>query len=420
MKKIFVILVAVALMLSLIPATAALASGDNGYCDSAVNDPPITVGADWSATTDVPPAFFWGSGTPAPSDSDPFTFSCTDGVRVDVTDDFDKGDQFRVYDWGSPIGDTSFVAAVEATEVGPEAAFNDPTYSSGSFYLVPGDHSIEIEAITNPWGGGRGYIRVMPVDGPLVVEKHLNDWLQGGDGDNIIEVGEKWHFALEIEVFNVSDSTIENIVVKDHFGADLELGYVDQTQGTFTSTTNRGKSAQPRITWDLGDLESGGHAAMAINVSPDTNPGGNQEFTSPCEHFLNSGATAKGIVEGQKKDHKTSASSDPVAVYVFYDLEGEWEGTIEQTLPSPDGPYELYMEIETQDGEPQSDTCTIEGEGTVESLGFDFEGIYVCDGVVEIEVDGSTLTGTVSEDGQTISGTWAEDGYSGTFSLTRV
>ena len=161
MKKLLISSLGVVVLLASF-AVPVMAAGDNGQFDSDVNDPAIAIDAGWSATTSVPPAFFWAAGTPqVPSYSDTFTFTNTGQVRVDVTDDFMKGDQFRVYDNGAVIGDTSSVAVVAGAEVGPEAAFNDATYSSGSFNLGAGSHSIEIEAITDPWSGGRGYIRVV-------------------------------------------------------------------------------------------------------------------------------------------------------------------------------------------------------------------------------------------------------------------
>ena len=158
--------------MGVIPVAAWPASngaGEPGF--SLMSVTPIVVGDDWYATPNVPPAFFWGAGEPVFSGSGPFQFECEYPVVVDVTDDFQKGDQFRIYDNGSPIGETSAVP-VDNTglQVGPEAAFADPTYSSGSFWLPAGAHSISIEVINNPYDGGRGYIRVMHVLSPPKVE----------------------------------------------------------------------------------------------------------------------------------------------------------------------------------------------------------------------------------------------------------
>lgn len=83
---------------------------------------------------------------------------------MDITDDFDKGDQFNIYDNGVLIGTTPAVPVVGGSEVGPAAAFIDPTYSHGSFNLGAGSHSITIEATGASYSGGRGYIRVMNVE----------------------------------------------------------------------------------------------------------------------------------------------------------------------------------------------------------------------------------------------------------------
>ena len=128
-------------------------------------DPPIVVDAGWSATDAVPPAFSWMGGTGS-SSSSVFTFTSGGPTILRITDDFCKGDQFRIFDFETPVGDTSPVEATtcsgpgEVSGVGPDTAFADPTYSHGSFPLGPGDHSITIQAIVSPFGGGRGYIRV--------------------------------------------------------------------------------------------------------------------------------------------------------------------------------------------------------------------------------------------------------------------
>lgn len=160
--------------MGVIPVAASPASNGAGepvFGIMFMSGTPIGVGDDWYSTWDVPPAFFWGAGEPVFSDSGPFEFECEHAVVVDVTDDFQKGDQFRIYDNGSPIGETSAVPVDPAgVQIGPEAAFADPSYSSGSFWLPAGAHSISIEVINNPYDGGRGYIRVMPVLSPPEVE----------------------------------------------------------------------------------------------------------------------------------------------------------------------------------------------------------------------------------------------------------
>ena len=128
-------------------------------------DPPIVVDAGWSATDAIPPAFFWTGGNGVFSSSG-FTFTSVGPTILRITDDFCKGDQFRIFDLETLVGDTSAVEATtcsgpgEVSGVGPDTAFADPTYSHGSFPLGPGNHSITIQAIVSPFGGGKGYIRV--------------------------------------------------------------------------------------------------------------------------------------------------------------------------------------------------------------------------------------------------------------------
>ncbi len=67
-------------------------NGQVGDADDISAAVAITVGADWSATPAVPPAFYWNDTLPALSYSGPFTFTSPGTVRVDVTDDFVTGD----------------------------------------------------------------------------------------------------------------------------------------------------------------------------------------------------------------------------------------------------------------------------------------------------------------------------------------
>jgi hypothetical protein len=250
-------------------------------------------------------------------------------------------------------------------------------------------------------------------DGPLTVVKEVIDTVEYGDGDDIIEVNEPWWFMVQITVTNNGTSTVSNIVVKDKFGADLEVFSLFSPTGTWSCSNHGGKADQPRITWNLGDLAASATTYMNVWAYTDTDPGGNQRYTSPCEHELNSGATAKGTYEG----HKTSASSDPITVDVYYDLEGVWEGTITQTSPTVEEPEDLWIWISGQDLDDGH--CDLVGAAVIDFWVYDLDGEYECDGDVEIELNGIDLVGTVSPDGQTISGTWSDGVNSGTFSVTR-
>jgi hypothetical protein len=118
---------------------------------------PIDVDAGWYATEDVPPSFHWDETGYVDG---PFTFTSTTAVTVKVTDDFLTGDQFRIFDNSILIGETPIVTKDSGGEIGPDAAFDDPLYSSGSFLLESGAHSISILPIGDSYTSGRGYIRV--------------------------------------------------------------------------------------------------------------------------------------------------------------------------------------------------------------------------------------------------------------------
>jgi hypothetical protein len=112
---------------------------------------PFPVDADWHA-------FAWDED----AEAGPFEFTTEFPVLIRVTDVECRGDRFAVYDFGRLIGKTSRVPVDE--ECGgplvrlPQKAFQDPTYSHGSFTLPAGEHSITIRVIVNPFGGGVGYM----------------------------------------------------------------------------------------------------------------------------------------------------------------------------------------------------------------------------------------------------------------------
>jgi hypothetical protein len=161
----------------------------------------------------------------------------------------------------------------------------------------------------------------------LCVENEL-DLAVGPAGTALDTEGLPMHtdiqFKLIITVTNYADEPITGIVVKDHFGADLEIdGIVSYSQGqTPAITTSRAKkSPQQRIEWIAGDLAAGASAILIVKVSTDINPGnsstknpkpGKQEYTSPGRHILNSGASATGML-GQMK---VSDTSDSITVNV--------------------------------------------------------------------------------------------------------
>jgi hypothetical protein len=148
-------------LLLLLPGWTSAAAAPNATvaasASTAFADPPIAV----NASTWTP--FNWESD--GRNIEGPFTFSSSRPVLVKLTDAACRGDQFELFDFGVSIGTTPAVPVDQVGEcdpfiTDPDIAFQDPSYSHGSFALGPGSHSITIVAITNPFGAGTGFIRV--------------------------------------------------------------------------------------------------------------------------------------------------------------------------------------------------------------------------------------------------------------------
>jgi len=100
----------------------------------------------------------------------PFTFNASTPGSLDVTDAFRAGDRFEVYDHDQLIGMTTPpTGTVDDHTTDVDQAFGSPLWSSGSFPLGSGAHSITIRNLRIPEGypAGAGYLR----------------WLAGGHVD---------------------------------------------------------------------------------------------------------------------------------------------------------------------------------------------------------------------------------------------
>lgn len=84
------------------------------------------------------------------------------GVTLKVTDAFSRGDVFKIFDFDTFVGSTSLIEVDNtlAQTNNPEIAFADSTYSSGTFELSPGQHSIKIIPSVSPFEIGAAYFRV--------------------------------------------------------------------------------------------------------------------------------------------------------------------------------------------------------------------------------------------------------------------
>ena len=153
-------LVVVLLSLSA-PGTAAAADSrlsDRNGAGPSVADTQLTFG-EWTI-------FSFGSAGGGFQGS--FVFSSPHPMLLRVTDGLCRGDRLRVYDRGKAILLTSKVAIDPSCDDiplvrRPGAAWRDQSYSKGRFLLQPGWHRIQIQAEASPFGGGGGWLKVVPM-----------------------------------------------------------------------------------------------------------------------------------------------------------------------------------------------------------------------------------------------------------------
>lgn len=91
-----------------------------------------------------------------------WTFTTSAPVFVTITDAFFSGNSFELFDSGTLIGSTPFVDLGYACGDDPAICALDPNFSHAVFSLGAGDHSLSIDALDSPFGGGAAYFRVDP------------------------------------------------------------------------------------------------------------------------------------------------------------------------------------------------------------------------------------------------------------------
>lgn len=125
-----------------------------------------TVGVDAvDGTFTVPSSGGNSQEAPAP----PWTFSSPVATSLRVVDAFMYGDAFNIYDFGSLIGQTSLVNIGGGTGISdPELTWLDPLFSSGTFLLAAGDHSLTIQPY-QIYSSGAAYFRVDAVPEPATL-----------------------------------------------------------------------------------------------------------------------------------------------------------------------------------------------------------------------------------------------------------
>ena len=103
------------------------------------------------------------------------TFTSTVPVTVTITDAFFSGNSFELFDGSTLIGSTPSVdigyssCGSDADGSDPAACSMDPNFSSGVFSLGAGDHSLTIDALDSPFGGGAAYFSVDSAAAPSPV-----------------------------------------------------------------------------------------------------------------------------------------------------------------------------------------------------------------------------------------------------------
>jgi hypothetical protein len=161
---------------------AAMDGQDNGPAQLRPERAAVAaavIGADWE------PFSFGNVG----SIVGPFEFTSDGAAILSVTDAFCRGDEFLVRDDGVTLGTTSESDSAAGcggpTDVSdPDAAFSDATYSSGSWVVGSGTHSVIIEVIESPWEGGGAYFRVDRAPTPLTTADCKRDgWRQLYDNE---------------------------------------------------------------------------------------------------------------------------------------------------------------------------------------------------------------------------------------------
>jgi hypothetical protein len=123
------------------------------------------------------------------------------------------------------------------------------------------------------------------------------------------------HWVLEFKVTNLFNYKIEDTIIKDNFGGEIEIDEILlQTHGDLTITL-KGKTQKVQLLWEIGDLDPGETAKLILHISTDLNPAGHQEYTTPGIYELNSGATLKFFDPVQGK--QLSKSTDSIYVIVY-------------------------------------------------------------------------------------------------------
>lgn len=168
----------------------------------------------------------------------------------------------------------------------------------------------------------------------------------------------EYHWDIEIGVW--TSVYLKSARVYDRFGAELKIDYIQTPDKTYTFTYLDYESKYPtkqayvsisdgtttivhkldwrgvtfgtkpyrfriywsggshkiHFTWYIENLEADETITIIVGVSTDLNPGGKQEYTSPCEHCINSGAVLKAKYKDKCRWRYICATSEKLCIKV--------------------------------------------------------------------------------------------------------
>ncbi len=367
MKKVFAVVLSLVLMLALAPAIALAASGDWTTNDEgSVSVNTVTMGVVRSenvtqpmgingASMELPPAssyevtftydlYTWDSYNaptgPGTGYFDSFSVSVAQAMywTLPLTDPVASDTDIGSLGWIWGGNDYGGGPGTLETNSGTATVVMNGSPTATNYLNVVLDTETPAENNGSYPSWGTITITKIKITGQPSITKELvaasdNNTL----GDDILDLGEKWFFQLDITVSNDIDVDVEDVKVKDNFGGDLEVVSVGGVLiSTVTPTTLKGKQKEAIYTtpvgnvtilwtgktekahlfWDVGDLAPTDSETLTVVVATDQNPAGKQEYTSEGEHCLNSGATAKGVIDLNGIDAVTSNTTDEICVEV--------------------------------------------------------------------------------------------------------
>ena len=124
------------------------------------------------------------------------------------------------------------------------------------------------------------------------------------------------NFRVEVTVSSTDGQDLDNVVVTDKFGSELDITCDTFPVGTTCQIAGGGR----RLRWIVGALGTGSETLIVI-ATTNEDPGGHQRYTECGQHEFNSGPTAKGTEEVQlnpqkKKNQQRSDDGDQILLTV--------------------------------------------------------------------------------------------------------